>query len=312
MTQLSTGSAPADPTVPNAIGAALTTVRRNIATFGDRVVFRYSDGRVSVEEKQERPRWARDSRDYYVEQMQEGRYREVVVRPDGTRIVTVYNRHGDIIRRSRFTPQGREIVLVYAPDIYYGDGGRWRDPALYLPPLRLNEPVNEYILDAQQAGPRDYYRFLEKPPIEQIDRLYSVDEVKRSARLRDVMPRIDLDIITFDFGSADIGESQISSLQSLADAILDVLDRNPAETFLIEGHTDAVGSDYANLALSDARAESVASALTNVFNIPAENLVTQGYGEAYLKVNTQEPERENRRVAVRRITPLVTPLASAQ
>ena len=36
MTQLSTGSAPADPTVQNAIGAALTTVRRNIATFGDR------------------------------------------------------------------------------------------------------------------------------------------------------------------------------------------------------------------------------------------------------------------------------------
>ncbi|MGE0233636.1 MAG: OmpA family protein, partial [Flavobacteriaceae bacterium] len=91
-----------------------------------------------------------------------------------------------------------------------------------------------------------------------------------------------------------------------------VLDENPAETFLIEGHTDAVGSDYANLALSDARAEAVAAALTNVFGIPAENLVTQGYGEAYLKVDTEEPERENRRVAVRRITPLVTPLAQAQ
>ncbi|MGE0585612.1 MAG: OmpA family protein [Flavobacteriaceae bacterium] len=283
-----------------------------IATFGDRVVFRYSDGRVSVEEKRERPRWARDSRDYYVEQMQEGRYREVVVRPDGTRVVTVYNRHGDIIRRSRFTPQGREIVLVYAPDIYYGDSGRWRDPALYLPPLQLTVPVDEYILDAQQAQPRDYYRFLDKPPIEQIDRLYSVDEVRRSARLRDVMPRIDLDMVTFDFGSSSIGESQIPLLQGLAEAMLEVLDENPAETFLIEGHTDAVGSDYANLALSDARAEAVAAALTNVFGIPAENLVTQGYGEAYLKVDTEEPERENRRVAVRRITPLVTPLAQAQ
>ena len=89
-----------------------------------------------------------------------------------------------------------------------------------------------------------------------------------------------------------------------------LLEENPAETFLIEGHTDAVGSDEANLALSDQRAESVAIALTNVFAIPPENLVTQGYGETYLKVDTEEPARENRRVAIRRITPLVSPVAS--
>ena len=38
--------------------------------------------------------------------------------------------------------------------------------------------------------------------------------------------------------------------------MLALLDRNPAETFLIEGHTDAVGSDISNLTLSDARARS--------------------------------------------------------
>ena len=72
-----------------------------------------------------------------------------------------------------------------------------------------------------------------------------------------------------------------------------------------------VGSAEANLALSDRRAEAVAEALTNVFEIPPENLTTQGYGEEYLKVNTSGPERENRRVAIRRITPLVAPVASA-
>ena len=66
-----------------------------------------------------------------------------------------------------------------------------------------------------------------------------------------------------------------------------LLEKNPAETFLLEGHTDAVGSDNANLALSDKRAEAVAEALTNVFDIPPENLATQGYGEQYLKVNTR-------------------------
>ncbi len=73
-----------------------------------------------------------------------------------------------------------------------------------------------------------------------------------------------------------------------------------------------MGSDVANLALSDRRAEAVAEALTNVFAIPPENLATQGYGEQYLKVRTNEPERENRRVAIRRITPLVAPVASAR
>ena len=48
-----------------------------------------------------------------------------------------------------------------------------------------------------------------------------------------------------------------------------------------------------------------------MFAIPPENLVTQGYGERYLKIRTEERERENRRVAIRRITPLVTPVAQA-
>jgi outer membrane protein OmpA-like peptidoglycan-associated protein len=75
--------------------------------------------------------------------------------------------------------------------------------------------------------------------------------------------------------------------------------------FLIEGHTDAVGAAEDNLSLSDRRAESVAVALTEQFQVPAENLVTQGYGEQHLKEQTDGPSDINRRVAVRRITPLI-------
>ena len=74
---------------------------------------------------------------------------------------------------------------------------------------------------------------------------------------------------------------------------------------MIEGHTDAIGTPDDNLSLSDRRAETVAVALTEQFQVPPENLVTQGYGEQYLKVPTHGPERANRRVAVRRITPLI-------
>jgi outer membrane protein OmpA-like peptidoglycan-associated protein len=66
-----------------------------------------------------------------------------------------------------------------------------------------------------------------------------------------------------------------------------------------------VGSEYANLLLSDRRAEAVAVMLSSNFDIPPENLITQGYGEQFLKIDTPHAERENRRVAIRRITELV-------
>ena len=156
----------------------------------------------------------------------------------------------------------------------------------------------------------EVYEFFTQPPVERVERLYSIDEVKRSARIRDKVRRVDLDTITFPFGSAEIGEDQIARIESVAKAMAQILKKNPAETFLIEGHTDAVGSDQANLVLSDKRAESVAQALTNVFDIPPENMATQGYGENYLKIKSEGPEQQTRRVAIRRITPLVAPMAS--
>jgi outer membrane protein OmpA-like peptidoglycan-associated protein len=282
-----------------------------VKEFKDRVIVEL--GNQYFVESDDRPRLTRNAREVYYEDLPRGRTREVVVRPNGAQVITVRNRYGDVIRRSRLTPEGREIVMVYVEEDDYDRVREWRDPGLDLPPMRLEIPVEEYILDAEQVrAPDDYYTFLEQPPVERVERLYSIDEVKRSARIRDKTRRIDLDTLTFEFGSADIPEDQVAKLEGVAEAIQRLLEKNPAETFLIEGHTDAVGSDMANLALSDRRAESVADALTNVFDIPPENLATQGYGEQYLKVNTEAPERENRRVAIRRVTPLVAPVASAE
>lgn len=280
--------------------------------IGDRLVIQL--GNNAVVQSDDRRRLEHNASEVYYEELPRGRTRETVVRPNGVQVVTIRDRYGDVVRRSRIMPDGREYVLVYAGDGRDRDERRgWRDPGLDLPPLRLGIPVDEYILDAGRVDDAGaYYDFLDQPPVDRVRRLYSVDEVRYSARVRDSVRRIDLDTITFDFGSASIAEDAIPRLSTLADAMGRLLDDNPAETFLIEGHTDAVGSDLANLALSDRRAEAVAAALTNVFGIPPENLVTQGYGERYLKVNTQEPERENRRVAVRRITPLVAPVASGQ
>jgi len=144
------------------------------------------------------------------------------------------------------------------------------------------------------------------PPIERIERRYSLDEIRYSEPLRDRMRRIDLNTVTFDTGSWELTPDQVQTLAAIAGGLNRAIEHNPREVFLIEGYTDAVGSEIDNLSLSDRRAESVAIALTQQFGVPAENLSTQGYGEQYLKIPTNGPERANRRVAVRRITPLLT------
>ncbi|KKB85950.1 hypothetical protein VW29_04915 [Devosia limi DSM 17137] len=242
----------------------------------------------------------------FYERLSNGRVRETIQRADGSQIVTVRNRNGDILRRSRITPEGREYVLAYFDERYDNDLLEWRDPGLDLPPLRLNIPVRDYVLDARDADQRQVETFFRQPPVEQVARLYSIDEVKRSARVRDSVRKLEVGGLTFDTGAATISRDQVSSLSKVANAMLDLLDTNPAETFLIEGHTDAVGSDISNLQLSDLRAATVARILTDFYGVPPENLATQGYGERYLKIRTEAGERENRRVTIRRITPLIT------
>jgi outer membrane protein OmpA-like peptidoglycan-associated protein len=255
-------------------------------------------------------RFLRDGERPIYEQLPRDRYRETIDR-DGYQIVTVRNRYGDIIQRSRIDNRGREHVLYYTPDLYDNpDRDYFEDPGADLPPMRLRIPLQDYIMDTSSDDNRDYYDFLREPPVEPVERVYSLNEVKYSARIRDKVRRIDLDTVTFATGSAEIPMSQARSLRKVADAINEVLKKDPTETFLIEGHTDAVGSDQSNLILSDQRAESVANVMTDVYGIPPENLATQGYGERYLKVNTQGPEQENRRVTIRRVTALVRPVAS--
>ena len=133
-----------------------------------------------------------------------------------------------------------------------------------------------------------------------------MEEVRESRWLRERMRRVDLNAINFAFASWEVEESEYPKLENVAEAIKRVLKKNRDEVFLIEGHTDAVGSDVDNLSLSDRRAEAVAIILSDTFRVPPENLTTQGYGEQYLKVQTDAPLIANRRVAVRRITPLLS------
>jgi outer membrane protein OmpA-like peptidoglycan-associated protein len=228
--------------------------------------------------------------------------RTVVIRPDGSQIITVVGNDGQLLRRIRRDRDGREIIII---DNSFRDpravGGFYVD----LPPPVIRIPFDRYIVEADAAAPELIYETLEAPPVDRIDRRYTLDEIRYSPNVRLLMPSIDLNTINFDTGSWDIPPDQAARMQVIAEGLNRAIARNPREVFLIEGHTDAVGNPVDNLSLSDRRAEAAAELLTQQFGVPAENLTSQGYGAQYPKEQTDGPSRVNRRVTVRRITPLL-------
>jgi len=231
-------------------------------------------------------------------------------RPGGVRVVTEVDDRGRLLRRYRRGPDGREVHLIDNRRFYrnvgigVAVGVGVGIVALNLARPHITIPRERYIVEYDRARDVDLDEVLLAPPIERLDRAYSLEEIRYSQELREYTRRIDLDI-NFEFGAFEVTPDQYPKLERLARSMLRALDRDPELVFLIEGHTDAVGSDEDNLSLSDRRASSVATILSDQFGVPPENLVTQGYGEQYLKVDTQGAERLNRRVAVRNIKGLM-------
>jgi outer membrane protein OmpA-like peptidoglycan-associated protein len=236
----------------------------------------------------------------------------VYTRKDGVRVISEVDGAGRIVRRYGQAPGGRQIVYVdnrrFYRNLAIGVGiaavGVGAVLALSSPVVAM--PRERYIVEYDRASDDDIYDVLVSPPIERLERAYSLEEIRYSRPLRERLRRIDLDTINFELGSFEITADQFGKLERMARAMGRAIDKNPAEVFLIEGHTDAVGTPEDNLSLSDRRAEAVARILSEHFSIPIENLVTQGYGEQDPKVPTLEAERLNRRVAVRRITPMLS------
>jgi outer membrane protein OmpA-like peptidoglycan-associated protein len=273
---------------------------RTVFTEPGRIIVRDPGGQSFIRHNEE-DRFRYGARDIQTQRLG-GETRTIVIRPDGSEIITVVGDDGQLRRRIRRDREGRELIII---DNSYRDprdvGGFYVD----LPPPVIGIPYDRYIVDADDAPPDLIYETMEAPPVDRIQRRYSLDEIRYSPSVRQLMPSIDLNTITFETGSWEIPPDQAARLQVIADGLNRAIARNPREVFLIEGHTDAVGNAVDNLSLSDRRAESAATLLTQQFQVPAENLTSQGYGSQYLKEQTDGPSRINRRVTVRRITPLL-------
>lgn len=273
---------------------------RTVITEGDRTIVK-EDNRVIIRHN-EAQRFAVGARNVNVEH-RGNETTTVIVRPDGDRIINVTDADGHLLRRVRREKNGHEVVIIDERPVERSD------IFVELPPPVIHIPRDRYIVELDDAQPQTIYEVLDAPPVERIEHRYTIAQVRYSAPLRARMRRLDLDI-NFDTGSWQLTPEQVDKLNVVAQGLNRAIQRNPREVFLIEGHTDAVGSDDDNLSLSDRRAEAVAVALTEQFHVPPENLVTQGYGEQDLKVQTQDASRANRRVSVRRITPLIDQAAA--
>ena len=273
-----------------AIGAILSNNRKVEQNSGDRVVVMRDDGSYQIL-KDDDALLRQPGSTVRTETFNDGSTRTTVTRADGSRIVTIRDAEMRVLRRVHVAPNGTQTLLI--------------DDTAGAQPVVISElPRPARRIDVTPLATEAELRAALRRESE-IGRRFSLAQVRDIYEVRALVPVIDLDAITFETGSSAIKPDQARALAALGKTIQGMIVENPREMFLIEGHTDAVGGAAYNLALSDRRAESVALALTEYFGVPPENMVVQGYGEQFLKIDTQGDERQNRRASVRRITDLL-------
>ncbi len=100
--------------------------------------------------------------------------------------------------------------------------------------------------------------------------------------------------VLFDFDSAELRDTARAALDEVADEI-----RNyPSAQVIVEGHTDAKGSDAYNQTLSEQRAESVRRFLVQEGVVESEESEIRGHGESrpVASNDTETGRQSNRRV----------------
>jgi OmpA-OmpF porin, OOP family len=100
-------------------------------------------------------------------------------------------------------------------------------------------------------------------------------------------------IIYFDTGKYNIKPKSRQTLHE----VIEYLNKNKEVKMEVQGHTDSMGSDEANMKLSDERANAVRSYLISK-GIAADRLTAKGYGETKPAASndTKEGREKNRRI----------------
>jgi outer membrane protein OmpA-like peptidoglycan-associated protein len=126
-------------------------------------------------------------------------------------------------------------------------------------------------------------------------RSLSLGEREEVAQLAANKPKIDLEI-RFDYNSADISKASMQAVQELGKALSDPTLKG--STFVVAGHTDAIGGEEYNQGLSERRADTIKKYLNEKYGINGSDLVTVGYGKTKPKDASAPMDPANRRVQV--------------
>ncbi|HEX7795277.1 MAG TPA: OmpA family protein, partial [Vicinamibacterales bacterium] len=106
---------------------------------------------------------------------------------------------------------------------------------------------------------------------------------------------VNLDRVTFDSGSAVLSPDAREQIDNIAI----ILRAYPRASATIDGYTDNIGSEHANLALSKARADAVAGRLT-AKGVQPDRVHAEGFGSQKPAADnaTDSGQAENRRVMI--------------
>ena len=108
--------------------------------------------------------------------------------------------------------------------------------------------------------------------------------------------------VKFATGSADLTPEARAQLEGLGKALASRNGKMGPGEIVVEGHTDARGSDELNRRLSEQRAQSVAKHLVQAHGVDAKALRPVGRGKDVLKDKAHADSQVNRRVELVRTT----------
>lgn len=165
-------------------------------------------------------------------------------------------------------------------------------------PEGMADFVENVFLRTAGPKPEPVVREKPKPAIKE-----KVEEIKAPAQAQaepEVKPKVKTAPVTIDLNvQFATGKSNIQpKYHNRIKEVADYMTQYPNTKTVIEGHTDNVGKEAANMKLSQNRANSVKKYLIDKFKMDASRLEAIGYGpnKPIATNKTKEGRQKNRRV----------------